>query len=141
VDSQAVCIHGSTPKQSFKVANVALTPSQPAQKHEPMRKPCPLFFSSSSLISLLSRPLLTLALVSRLASRVSQLSVSTTLNSLGHLALLDLLDLGVGVDDWQTSLNAADQVLSTRNLLLGCIALLVLAELAGEEDEAGLVGL
>jgi len=106
-----------------------------------MRKTCPLFLSSSGLISLLPRTLLTFSKVSRLTSRISQLSVSTTLNTLWQITLLNLLDLGVGVDDWQTGLNAADQVLSTRNLLLGCIALLVLTEFAGEEYESGLVGL
>ena len=106
-----------------------------------MSKPCHLFLSSSGLISLLLRALLTLSKVSRVASRIPQFSISTTLNSLGHLALLDLLDLGVGMDDGQAVLEAADQVFGSRNLLLGCIALLVLAELSGEEDQAGLIGL
>lgn len=102
---------------------------------------CHLFLSSSGLISLLLRPLPTLAQVLRLASRLPQLPVRTSLNRLRHLALLDLPDLRVGVDDGQAKLDAADQVLGTRYLLLGGIALLVLAELAREEDEAGLVGL
>jgi len=49
-----------------------------------------LFLSSSSLVSLLLRPLLTLAKVPRLASGFSQLLVSTTLNWRWYITLLDL---------------------------------------------------
>ena len=101
----------------------------------------PLLLSSSGLISLLLRTLITLALVSVLASRISQLSVCTSLDWCWHLALLDLGNTTDGVDDWKTKLDAGNGVLDGRDILLGSITLLVLTQLAGEEDQAGLVGL
>jgi len=81
---KAVCIRESTPRQSTIDAHVTLiNPVQPAKKQRPLSKPCHLFLSSSSLISLLLRSLLTLADHSSLTSRISQFSVSTTLNRLG----------------------------------------------------------
>lgn len=116
--------------------------SQPNKKDQvPATKPRrnPLLLSSSGLISLLLRPLITLALVSVLASRISQLSVCTSLDWCWQLALLDLRDTTGGVNDWQTKLDAGNGVLGGRDILLGSITLLVLTQLAGEEDQAGLV--
>lgn len=76
-----------------------------------------------------------------LASRISQLSVCTSLDWRWQLALLDLGDTGGGVDNWQAKLDAGNRVLGGRDILLGSITLLVLTQLAGEQDQAGLVGL
>ena len=114
-------------------------PSKPAQKEKTQSKSCHLFLSSGSLIGLLLRPLLTLASVSCLTSGISQFSVSTTLNWLRQLALLDFLNGSVGVNDRETVPEARDRILNTRDLLLGSITLLVLTKFAGEENETGAV--
>jgi hypothetical protein len=114
---------------------------QPAKTQRPFRRPCHLFLSSSGLISLLPSSLLTLANQSSFTSRIPQLSVRTSLDSLGQIALLDLADLGSGVDDGKTVLDARNNVLDILNILLGSITGLVFAEFAGEEDETGLVSL
>jgi hypothetical protein len=137
---KSFCIHESTPKQSLKVAIVTFShPSQPTQKQRPQSNPCNLFLSSSSLIGLLLRPLLTLAKVSGLTSDIPQLSVGTTLDRLRHITLLDLRDTSLSIDDWQTKLDARDDVLDSLDILLGSIALLVLTQLAGEEDQTSVV--
>jgi hypothetical protein len=113
--------------------------SQPTQKQRPRSNPCNLFLSSSCLIGLLLRPLLTLAKVSCLTSEIPQLSVGTTLNWLRHITLLDLRDTSLSADDRQTKLDARDNILHGRDILLGSIALLVLTQLAGEEDQTSVV--
>ncbi len=110
------------------------------QQRKRANRSCHLFLSSSGLISLLSRTLLTLSEISGLASCVTQLSVCTSLDSLWHITLADLLDGCVGVNDWDPGTDRCDG-LGVLNLLLGSVTLLVLTQLAGEENEAGLVGL
>src|SRR6266536_3951605 len=101
-------------------------------------QPSRLFLNSSSLISLVLRPLLTLADQSRLASRISQFSISTSLNWRRNIALADLFDLLNNWDDWKSLADTGDNFLGG-NFLLGSIILLVLTDLAGEEDESGTV--
>jgi len=100
-----------------------------------------LFLSSICLSSLVLRTLLTLSNKSRLTPCFSEFLVCTTLDWLWHIAFADLLDLALDVDDWQSVLGACDELLSTRYILLAGIFFLVLAELAGEEDQAGTVSL
>ena len=114
-------------------------PLQPTQKQRPLSNPCHLFLSRSILIRLLLCPLLPLSPVSRLTSGISELSVGAALNRLGHVALADLLNSSVGVDNGQTLLEARDCLLGAGNLLFGSITLLGLSNLAGKEDEAGTV--
>lgn len=76
-----------------------------------------------------------------LGSGISQLSVSTTLNSLWQIALADLLNLSVNVDNWKGDLGRGSERLGSGNILLGSIVLLVLTELSWEEDKTGTVSL
>ena len=76
-----------------------------------------------------------------LGSGISQLSVSTTLNSLWHIALADLLNLSVNVDNWKGNLGGGSERLGSGNILLGSISLLVLAELAWEKNKTSAVSL
>jgi len=98
-----------------------------------------LFLSSSGLVGLLLCSLFTCALVFRLASRISQLSVSPTLDRLWHLALLDLGESSRSVNDRKTVLDPGDGILDSLNLLLGSVVLLVLTDLAGEKNQTGTV--
>ena len=113
-------------------------PLQPTQKQRPLSNPCHLFLSRSILVCLVLCPLLPHSPVSRLTSGISELSVGAALNRLGHIALADLLDGGIGGDNRQTLLEARN-CLGAGNLPLGRVALLRLSNLAGEEDEAGSV--
>ena len=76
-----------------------------------------------------------------LGSGISQLSVSTTLNSLWKIALADLLNLSVNVDNWKGNLGGGSERLGSGNILLGSISVLVLAELAWEKDKTSAVSL
>lgn len=82
--------------------------------------------------------LLPLAKQSLVASCQAQLGVGTTLNSLGGFALLDLVDTLLDVDDGQGGGEERDGLLDTDVL---AVTSLGLTSLAGEDDEALLVGL
>ena len=110
------------------------------KKSQTLNKPSRLLLSSSSLVSLLPSTLLTLAGIFGLSPRLAQLSVCTTLDSSWHVALLDLGDLRVVWNDWQSELESSDGV-DILDILLGGISVLVLTELAGEEDQSGAVSL
>ena len=92
--------------QYFDAYVTLINPVLPAKEKKTQSKSCHLFLSSSSLIGLLLRSLFTLAQVLCLTSRIPQLSISTTLDSLGQITLADLLDLLRSVNDWQSSLEA-----------------------------------
>lgn len=103
--------------------------------------PSHLFLRRSSLVSLVLRPLLTRTGVSLLAPRVSELSVSTTLNGSWDVALLDLGN-GNGGSVGECGLGALGVLLlGGGDLLLGGVSGLGLASLSWEKDEAGLVSL
>lgn len=103
--------------------------------------PSHLFLRGSSLVSLVLRPLLTRTSVSLLAPRVSELSVSTTLNGSWDVALLDLGN-GNGGSVGECGLGALGVLLlGGRDLLLGGVTSLGLASLSWEKDEAGAVSL
>ena len=114
--------------------------SKKAENKSP-RPLCPLFLSRSRLVSRILRTLLTLADQSRLASGVPEFPVCTSFHCLWHLALLDEFDVAVGVDDGERKSNALEVLglLRARNILLAGIVLLMLTDLAGEEDQAGSV--
>jgi hypothetical protein len=101
-------------------------------------KSCCLFLGGLSL-SRIPRALLPGALRALDGAGVAQLHVGTALDGCGHVALLDLLDGLVGGGD-------GEGVRDQRNLLnlagvgLG-VALLGVVGLAGEDNEALLVGL
>jgi len=76
-------------------------------------------------------------LVLGITSRISQLSVRTTLDS--RWQLLDLRETSINVNDWKTVLDALNEVLSGLDILLGRISSLGLAEFAWEQDKAGAV--
>lgn len=114
-------------------------PLQPTQKQRPLSNPCHLFLSRRLLVSLILCSLLPCAPVSGLTPCVSELPVCAAFNGLGQIALANLLDGGVDVDDGQTLLEAGHSLLGTSNLLLGRVTLLLLSGLAGEEDQAGTV--
>lgn len=103
--------------------------------------PSHLFLRRSSLVSLVLRPLLTRTGVSLLAPRVSELSVSTTLDGSWDVALLDL---GKGNDGsvGECGLGALGVLLlGGGDLLLRGVSGLGLASLSWEKDEAGAVSL
>lgn len=76
-----------------------------------------------------------------LGSGVSELSVGTTLNWLWQVALADLLNLLVDVDNWKGDLGGGSVRLGSGDLLLGGITLLGLTKLAWEENKTGTVSL
>ena len=67
--------------------------------------------------------------------------VRTALNWLGHIILADLLELSTNMGDRQAMLKTSDALLGPRQLLLARVALLMLASLAGKQDEARAVRL
>lgn len=97
-----------------------------------------LFLGSLSL-SLVLRTLLTGTGVARVAASLAESSVGTALNGSGHLALLDLLDAKVGGSDGEDGGDVAGLV-DLGDVGLG-VALLGSVALAGEENQALLVGL
>lgn len=103
--------------------------------------PSHLFLRRSSLVGLVLRPLLTRTGVSLLAPRVSELSVSTTLNGSWDVALLDLGN-GNGSSVGECGLGALGVLLlGGGDLLLGGVSGLGLASLSWEKDEASTVSL
>lgn len=139
--AKAVCIRESTPKPSLNAAVTSLTnrKSEATKQHLSLN---PLLLGRIGLSSSILRPLRTLAGVSVLGPRIPQLSVRTTLNSRWHVALADLLDLVLYVDDREGELELAGVVGGGRgDILLAGVLLLVLTDLAWEQDQASAEGL
>ena len=100
-----------------------------------------LLLGGSSLGLLVALALLAGTLVTGLGTRVAELAVSTTLDRLWSIGLLDLGDT-LGVDNWHGLVGRLDEVgLGSLDLLDGGISLLGLSGLAWEKNEAGTVSL
>ena len=100
-----------------------------------------LLLGGSSLGLLVALALLAGTLVTGLGASVAELAVSTTLDWLWSIGLLDLGDT-LGVDNWHGLVGGLDKVgLGSLDVLDGGISLLGLSGLAWEENEAGTVGL
>lgn len=114
-----------------------------AQRAKNPQTPVPffanLFLRSALSLSLILSTLLTSTLVSLVASCGTQSRVGTTLDGLGHLALLDLLDGKVGGGDGHDRRNGGGLV-DLGQVRLG-VTLLGGVGLARKQDEALPVGL
>jgi hypothetical protein len=91
-------------------------------------------------LSLLPGALLPLALLSLVASLEAQLGVGTTLDRLGHVALLDLVHALADGNNGERGGQGGDD-LGLADIDVLAVTTLGLASLAGEDDELLLVGL
>lgn len=126
-------------KNSLRVST-NVTTSKETQRAKTLKHQFPfasLFLSALSL-SLILSTLLTGTLVPGVASGNTQGTVGTTLNSLGHLVLLDLPNSQVGGFDGQDGGDVRGLV-DLGDVGLG-VTLLGSVGLAGQEDQALLVG-
>lgn len=128
-------VHLSKPLNAVRVTS---TTNKPKNKARQLLSSL-LFLGSSSLIRLVLLTLLPGTGVSGGSPRVSQLSVSTTLDRCWQVTLANLLNLLVQAGNWESSLGVCDSILDAGDLLLAGIARLVLTGLAWEEDEASAV--
>lgn len=78
---------------------------------------------------------------SRVASRLAEGDKGATLDGCGHVALLDLGDAGADGDDGQRGADTGDGLDLAEVDVLAVASLGVLGTLAGEDNQALLVGL